>query len=168
MYAKTTALVLFFSKFILQTQSNRFLLTYIYSKQPQKTAIMNKKLRYGIAIILVIIILIYLYTYKPHRNINTETAAYSVTVAGLQKEFTTNESLALRKYQDQTIELTAQVTTVDTQNKALVMDQKLYAIFNESLSKKIIPGKKLKIKGRFLGYDELLEEFKMDQSSIVH
>jgi len=127
---------------------------------------MNKKIRYGISIILIIVVSIYLYTYKAHRNINTETAAYSVTVAELQKEFTANDSLALKKYQDQTIELTAQVTTVDTQNKALVLDQKLYATFNENLPKDIITGKTLKIKGRFLGYDELLEEFKMDQSSI--
>jgi hypothetical protein len=63
--------------------------------------------------------------------------------------------------------LTAQVTIIDLENNALILDKKVFATFSDSLSKSIISGKKISIKGRFLGYDELLQEFKIDQSSII-
>lgn len=128
---------------------------------------MKKKIRYGILIVLIAAIALYRYTYQEHRDISSEKATYTVSIPQLEKEFATNDSLALAKYQDQTIELTAQVTTVDTENKAIILESKLFATFNDSLPKSIISGKKIDIKGRFLGYDELLEEFKIDQSSII-
>jgi hypothetical protein len=128
---------------------------------------MNKKIGYGILILLVAAIAIYRYTYQDHRDISSEKATYVVSITELKKEFASNDSLAFAKYQDQTIELTAKITAVDVENKALVLDNTVFATFNDSLAKDIVSGKTLKIKGRFLGYDELLEEFKMDQSSII-
>lgn len=128
---------------------------------------MNKKIGYGILILLVAAIAIYNYTYQEHRDISSEKATYVTTIPALEKEFASNDSLAFAKYQDQTIELTAKITAVDVENKAVNLDNKVFASFNDSLPKDIVSGKTLKIKGRFLGYDELLGEFKMDQSSII-
>lgn len=128
---------------------------------------MNKKILLGILILLITAIAIYRYTYQDHRNISREKATYILTIAVLEKEFTTNDSLASAKYQDQTIALSAHVTEVDFENKAVILNHKLYAVF-DSLPKNIVSGKSIKIKGRFLGYDELIGEFKMDQSSIIH
>lgn len=129
---------------------------------------MTKKILIAIALFLLIGISVYRYTYKGHRNIESETADYVVTVSGLEKEFTSNDSLAYLKYQDKTIELTAQVTTIDTTGNGIVLGGKIFATFKNRLPKDVTSGKMLKIKGRFLGYDELLQEFKIDQSSIVH
>ncbi|MBC7847505.1 MAG: hypothetical protein H7Y10_13560 [Flavobacterium sp.] len=129
---------------------------------------MNKKILYGIIIVGIISFFGYRYMYQDHRDISTETATYVSSVPELEKEFVANDSLASIKYQDQTIEFSAKVTAVDAENKAIILDNKLFATFNDSLPKQIILGKTLRIKGRFLGYDELLEEFKMDQSSIIH
>jgi hypothetical protein len=129
---------------------------------------MTKKILLAIALFLLIGISVYLYTYKGHRNIESETADYVVTVSGLEKEFTSNDSLAYLKYQDKTIELTAQVTTIDNSSNGIVLGGKIFATFKNRLPKDVTSGKMLKIKGRFLGYDELLQEFKIDQSSIVH
>ena len=128
---------------------------------------MNKKIGYGILILLVAAIAIYRYTYQEHRDISSEKTIYVTTIPALENEFASNDSLAFTKYQDQTIELTAKITSVDTENKAVILDNKMFATFNDSLPKDIVSCKTLKIKGRFLGYDELLEEFKMDQSSII-
>ena len=128
---------------------------------------MKKKIPYGILIVLVAAIALYRYTYQEHRDISSEKASYKVSILELEKEFATNDSLALAKYQDQTIELMSKVTAVDIENKAIILDNKVFATFNDSLPKAIISGKKINIKGRFLGYDELLEEFKMDQCSII-
>lgn len=129
---------------------------------------MNKKIPLGILILLIAIIVIYRYTYQDHRNISSEKATYTLTIAVLEKEFAANDSLASAKYQDQTIEVTAKITAIDIDNKAIILDNKLFASFNDSLSKDISYGQKITLKGRFLGYDELLEQFKMDQSSIIH
>ncbi|WP_281336834.1 OB-fold protein [Flavobacterium eburneipallidum] len=128
---------------------------------------MKKKILFGIVILLAISFFAYRYTYQDHRDISSEEATYVVSIPELKKEFWTNDSLALSKYQNQTIEVAATVTAIDSENKAVVLDNNLFATFTDSLPKAIISGKKLKIKGRFLGYDELLEEFKMDQSSII-
>lgn len=128
---------------------------------------MKKKILIALFLFLIIGISVYFYAYQDHRDINTETADYTVTVSGLEKDFTSNDSLAYIKYQDKTIELTAQVTAIDTANNGIVLGEKVFATFKDSLPKDIVSGKDLKIKGRFLGYDELLQEFKIDQSSIV-
>lgn len=128
---------------------------------------MKKKILIGILISVVIALVFYGYIYQSHRDISTEAATYSISIPELEKEFIANDSLALVKYQDQTIELTAQITAVDIENKAIILDNKVFATFEESLPENIISGKTATIKGRFLGYDDLLEEFKLDQSSII-
>lgn len=128
---------------------------------------MKKKILIGILISVVIAIVFYGYIYQSHRDISTEAATYSISIPELEKEFIANDSLALVKYQDQTIELTAQITAVDIENKAIILDNKVFATFQESLPENIISGKMATIKGRFLGYDDLLEEFKLDQSSVI-
>nr|WP_315223485.1 hypothetical protein [uncultured Flavobacterium sp.] len=128
---------------------------------------MKKKIFIGTLIVLATAAAVYFYTYQDHRNISTEKASYVMSISDLEQEFAKNDSLALLKYQDKTIELTAQVTAVENEDKALILEQKLFATFNDSVPENIISGEKISIKGRFLGYDELLDEFKMDQSSII-
>lgn len=128
---------------------------------------MKRKILYGILIVLLICFFAYRYIYKSHRDISTETATYVISIPELEKEFALNDSLASIKYQDQTIEITAPITAIDTTSKGIVLDEKVFATFNDSLPKDITTGTMLKIKARFLGYDELLEEFKVDQSSII-
>ena len=129
---------------------------------------MIKKILITLLLFIITGISIYLYSYKQHRNIESETAAYAVTVDGLEKEFALNDSLAYIKYQDKTIEVTAVVTAIEPTSKGIVIGEKIFATFEDSVPKDIAIGKTLKIKGRFLGYDELLQEFKIDQSSVVH
>jgi len=127
---------------------------------------MKNKILLGILFSLAIVSFIYLYTYRGHRDISSENPDYVVSIADLEKEFSTNGSLAYAKYQDKTIELTAQVTAIDPTSKGIVLNDIVFATFKDSLPKSITSDKTLKIKGRFLGYDELLEEFKIDQCSV--
>ncbi|MFC4390003.1 hypothetical protein [Flavobacterium quisquiliarum] len=129
---------------------------------------MRKKILIAISLFIIIGISAYLFLYKGHRDVESETADYAVTVSGLEREFTSNDSLAYIKYQDKTIELSARVTSIDKAGNGIVMGEKVFVTFKGRLPQNIISGKTLKIKGRFLGYDELLQEFKIDQSSVVH
>ena len=128
---------------------------------------MYKKTLLAIFIFVAAGLSIYYYVYQGHRNIDSEKAAYTLETADLQKEFTANDSLAFVKYQNQTIELRARITLIDLDNKALVLDNKVFATFNDSLPRDLNTNQIFNVKGRFLGYDELLDEFRMDQSSIV-
>ena len=128
---------------------------------------MKKKLLLSSILIAVVAVSIYLYIYKDHRNIATETADFSITVSTLQKEFTTNDSLAIQKYQDKTIQISGKLTSIDIENKAIVVDEKVYANFLNAVPSSLSVGKLIKVKGRFLGYDDLVEEFKIDQTIII-
>jgi hypothetical protein len=128
---------------------------------------MIKKTLLVFSFTLAIVCSVYFYTYKAHRDIASEKADYVVTIAGLEREFESNDRLASAKYQDKTIELTATVSVIDLSSKGILLGEKVFATFKYDLPKNIVSGKKLKIKGRFLGYDDLLGEFKIDQSSVT-
>jgi len=129
---------------------------------------MIKKILLAFLFTVAIVCSVYIYTYKSHRDIPSEKADYVVSIAGLQREFESNDSLAYAKYQDKTIELTATISSIDFPSKGIVLGEKVFATFKDGLPKNIVSGKRIKIKGRFLGYDELLGEFKIDQCSITH
>lgn len=128
---------------------------------------MKKKLTYLLLFIAVAAVSLYLYIYKDHRDIATETADFSIKVSSLKAEFIANDSIATAKYQDKAIQIEGKLTTVDTESKSITVDEKLFATFMNNFPEGVTVGKIIKIKGRFLGYDDLLEEFKMDQTVIV-
>ncbi len=124
---------------------------------------MKKKLSYLLFFIAVAAVSLYFYIYKDHRDIATETADFSIKVSSLKG----SDSLTYNKYKDKTIQITGKLTSIDTENKAIVIDEKLFATFLEVVPKDLSIGKQIKIKGRFLDYDDLVEEFKMDQTVVV-
>jgi len=109
---------------------------------------------------------IYKYIYKSHRDISSEEANYTVTVLSLNNEFKQSDSLTLIKYRDKTIALTGKVSSIDAASKSIVIDEKMNAIFSDSIPKSVQLNQSISLKGRFIDYDDLLEEFKMDQVSI--
>lgn len=128
---------------------------------------MKKKLLIAAILIIALSICAYFYVYKEHRDVTTASTDFTFTVANLQKEFSDNDSLATRKYQDKVVQISGVVTALEAESKSIVIDGKVFAAFDTALPKEITIQKKVTVKGRFLGYDDLLEEFKMDQSSVV-
>ncbi len=80
-----------------------------------------------VAIILVLFIG-YKYLYHEHRDISAETAAFSVSVNQLLTEFTEDETKANSKYLDKSIVIKGKVTSVDSPNKTIVLDEKAFVI----------------------------------------
>lgn len=105
----------------------------------------------------------YLYTYKDHRDIVNEKGSYTIAATEIFSEFQTNESSANAKYLDKTIEVTGDLSSIDIATKSIVINDKLFATFKDEIPKTLQTNSKIKIKGRFIGYDALLEELKMDQ-----
>jgi ribosomal protein L18E len=129
---------------------------------------MKKKLLIAIpAIIAIGIFAGYKFIYKEHRDISAEEAEFSLTTPTLKKEFAESDSLANAKYADKTIVVTGKVTAIDAASHSITVDESLSATMKEKNTADATVGQPVKIKGRLVGYDDLLEELKMDQVSII-
>ncbi len=120
--------------------------------------------------VLFLLVLIggYFYIYKEHRDIAKEDVSYDVAVSTLFSEYQSNESAANTKYLDKTIVVSGKVTSLNKETLSLVVDEKLFATFLDKIPSGIEPNSRIKVKGRLIGYDSLLEEIKMDQCIILN
>lgn len=128
--------------------------------------------KYKIVIALLIFLVVsiggYLFVYQGHRDISNEKESFSVNVDTLYTEFMSDEFQANEKYLDKTISVSGRITKIDYKNKSIVINEKLFALFDNDLPASIKPQLEVEVKGRLLGYDSLLEEIKLDQCVIVN
>lgn len=127
---------------------------------------MKKKLLIFVVFVIFGGFLLYNYIYKEHRNIANETESFVVTVVDLKEDYSKNDSLANAKYLDKTIVIYGKITSMDLSNKMLMIDTSLAAVIKDN-NIELKQNDSIKLKGRFIGYDDLLEEFKMDECSII-
>lgn len=128
---------------------------------------MKKKiLLIGVLLLVGVSVKLYFYMYKDHRDVSTEEAKFAVTVADLQSQFVKDVVSSNAKYLDKAIEVSGIVTSIDAAGHSVVLDEKLSAVFLDSTLAGVALQKSVRIKGRFLGYDDLLEELKMDNASL--
>lgn len=133
-----------------------------------KLSIIKKVLLILSFIVLVVFCCIKFYVYKDHRDINSESASFTVSVTQLHNEFFKDANAGTKKYADKTIETYGTVTSLDLESNTIVLDKKLSVTMVDKISSDLKIDQKVKIKGRFVGYDDLLEELKMDQSKILN
>ena len=129
---------------------------------------MKKKIILSVAILLIILFGLYQYAYKAQRNISDEKATFETTVSQITSEFASDETSANKKYLDQTISIYGKITNIDLETSSIVIDNKIYVTFTEKIIAKIAVNQQVTIKGRFIGYDDLLEEFRIDQASLLN
>ena len=118
------------------------------------------------AVVLIIGgVLLYNYVYKDHRDIENEEPSFIVTSEDLITEFTSDDKIASEKYLDKTIQIIGMVTSLD--GNVLQVESVISCYFKDTLNSNQLLNKKIEIKGRCIGYDELLEEIKIDQCVIL-
>ncbi len=123
-----------------------------------------------ILVVLFLVVLVggYFYVYKEHRDIAKEEVSYEIAVPVLFSEYQYNESAANTKYLDKTIVVSGKVSSLNLETQSMVLDEKLFATFLDKIPSTIEPNSQIKVKGRLIGYDSLLEEIKMDQCIILN
>lgn len=127
---------------------------------------MKKKILISVLLIAILgAIGLYFYMYKDHRDIGNESATYSLAVKELLNQFVTDAVGSNAKYLDKTIEVSGTITSIDIASHSIVLDEKLSAVFKDSVLGDLKLQSSVRIKGRFLGYDDLLEELKLDEAS---
>ena len=122
------------------------------------------------SIILLVLIIIgvlgYNYVYQDHRDIKSETSVFEMSSNNLIDEFQINPSASEIKYLDKTITVTGIITTLDEKN--VLLNTSIFCLFSNKIDKNLNESQTIQIKGRFIGYDDLLEQIKLDQCYIIN
>ena len=127
---------------------------------------MKRKLAIGTLILMLLLVAGYRYVYQQHRDIATEKESFVVSVDSIFSEYQKNEAEADKKYLNKTIVVTGKASLVNLQTQSIVLDEKLFAVLSNKISNDIKLKSAVKVKGRLIGYDSLLEQIKMDQCVI--
>ena len=127
---------------------------------------MTKKNIFFISLSLLLVIAVFLSYHivtKPHRNIRKETASYEITSETLTNLFRNDQATANHKILDKTIIVSGTVTKMAS--SSLVRNYGVLASFE-----RLKPFKKntlVRVKGRCIGYDELLEEVRLEDCHLL-
>ncbi|WP_296386831.1 hypothetical protein [Winogradskyella sp.] len=103
----------------------------------------------------------YKYAYKPHKSIEELEVKFS----GSSKVFLEKVKTDVTKWQGVVIELTGTITSID--EKGITIDNSIYCQLDTKTAIVSIQEKQtITIKARMIGYDDLLEEIKLDKTII--
>lgn len=120
-------------------------------------------------IVLIILIISsvvgYNYIYQDHRDIKTEASSFSITSTEINNEFLENLEISEQKYLNKTIEISGMLSEINKND--LTLDEHVFCAFDDSINTVLKKHSKIKIKGRVIGYDDLLEQVKLDQCYII-
>jgi hypothetical protein len=126
----------------------------------------NHYLIYFFLVICIISMLMYLYAYQDHRNISSENPDFEMSAKNLISEFEIDLNKANKIYSDKTISIYGEVTSLDLSNKSISINDKVIVEIVNIQKFNFNIGDTLNVKGRFVGYDELFNELKIDQGNI--
>ncbi len=128
---------------------------------------MKRKIIVSISILFIVIgFLTYNYIYKEHRNIAEEEVVLLDEALNFYSNYLKNADEFSANYLDKVVEIKGEITEMDA--NSLVFDNKVYVLFTDSLYSNITINNNIIIKGRFVGYDDLLEVLKIDQATVVN
>lgn len=121
-------------------------------------------------IILVIAIVVsifgYNYIYQDHRDIESEQAEFTMTSSEINQLFSENSTSAEQKFLNKTIEVSGLITDINSND--ITIDDSVFCQFSNNLETSLDKNENIKIKGRVIGYDDLLEQVKLDQCTIIN
>jgi hypothetical protein len=103
------------------------------------------------------------YNYVMHggaRNLSNEDAAYTVSSKSITTEFSSNVDTANKKYLEKAIIIKGTVTKIT--GKEIIIDDTIICNLKE-LDPTIQKDQTITLKGRVVGYDDLMGEIKLDQ-----
>ena len=123
-----------------------------------------KRVIFVLIVVLIVGVIGYEYVYKDHRNIATEEVVFKFKSNDLIAELVADND-AVIKYLDKVISVSGVVTDANENNLTLSND--IFCIF-DSVVKSVSVEDTLIVKGRCLGFDELLMQVKLDQCQIIN
>ncbi len=121
-------------------------------------------------IILVIAIVVsifgYNYIYQDHRDIESEQAEFTMSSSEINQLFSENSTSAEQKFLNKTIEVSGIITDINSND--ITIGDSVFCQFSTNLETSLNKNENIKIKGRVIGYDDLLDQVKLDQCTIIN
>ncbi|PVW12402.1 OB-fold protein [Marixanthomonas spongiae] len=118
-----------------------------------------------LTLIVLITIVGYKYLYKEHRIIENEIPRYSLTAQQIYSEFNNDFEISQNKYGDKIIEVSGLVSEINETD--ITIDNKVFCQFTKQIiNREQMNNSRIIVKGRLIGYDDLLEQVKLDQCLI--
>jgi hypothetical protein len=128
---------------------------------------MHKRVKIiGIIFVVTLLIGFSVFNYVFHggaRDLATEEAAFTVTSKNITAEFAENVAGANKKYSDKAIAVSGIVTSVT--DSIVIIDNTIICNF-KTPDTTIINEQVIIVKGRLVGFDELMGELKLDECAI--
>tara|TARA_B100000073_G_scaffold116454_1_gene94147 strand:+ start:16 stop:411 length:396 start_codon:yes stop_codon:yes gene_type:complete len=122
-----------------------------------------------ISLIIVSLIFIFALYNKPHKTYVNEISAYSLSAENLFVEYNNNYKESNEKYLGSVLSISGVVTKYS--KNLIILNNRIVCSFNEDdsalSSNNITLGDNLTIKGHCIGYDDLLEEVRVDHCIIM-
>lgn len=104
---------------------------------------------------------VFQYSMKPPAKIESKTVDFT----GTSTDFLAKVSTDFSAWQDKVVVITGEITTSDS--NGITLNDQIFCQFREDVDKTAIKeNQKITLKGRVIGYDDLLEEVKLDQCII--
>ncbi len=116
-----------------------------------------------VVVILLVVISINYVFHGGARDLDTEEAVFTVSSNDIIIEFSSDVTSATNKYSDKAISISGKVTAVS--DSIVTIDQTIICNF-QSPKNSIKNGQLISVKGRLVGFDDLMGELKLDQCSI--
>ena len=119
-------------------------------------------------IFILLLIVSYAVWNKPHKNYSNTRPKITIDSSNFINEFKANSTLATKKYLNQIILVNGNIT--DKLTKSIVIDNGIVCTLDSSSFKAlglIQINNEVSIKGRFLGFDDLFEEIRLDHCFIM-
>ena len=130
---------------------------------------MGKKLKITLAILVIIAVAAFAgYKYVMTggaRHVKDEDASYTLTAEQLAKEFSENEPSASAKYLNKAIAVSGTVTASD--NGTATLNGQVICTLHDSTDLAGGQNSNVVLKGRVVGYDDLMQEVRLDECSIT-
>jgi hypothetical protein len=128
---------------------------------------MSRKIKFLVFVIIVIAIGFFAVRYYVYhggkRDIQSEDTAFTVTATTIVAEFTSNTEASNKKYLEKPVAVSGTVTSVKATE--VLLDNAVNCNF-ATANAAVKVNQKVTIKGRVVGYDDLLGELKLDQCNI--
>ncbi|MCP2025314.1 hypothetical protein L1276_000454 [Flavobacterium sp. HSC-32F16] len=107
----------------------------------------------------------YGYLFKEARNIESEAPDFSITAVKLLEDYNSNPKTADSLYLNKTIEITGTVTKET--DSVITLENTVFCLLTQKIKTSLI-NTKVTVKGKCIGYDELFEEVKLDQCTVIN
>lgn len=126
---------------------------------------LSKRSKVFLVLLLVAVVgagVAYSIIYKPHPTTENQEAAFTGTAEAFKSAVAADQN----KWQNAIVKISGTLSEVNENGS--VMEESIFCQFTDTkVSASLSTNSKVTVKGRFIGYDDLLEEIKLDNCIIV-